>query len=392
MRLLLYHYEESPPFLVCQVLPLARQLQTLGHVVRIEPDNSGTTAALSQHEPCLTYWQRRFGFAHCCVRNRTQLLHDREVLRVFSPDVVLLYASPYRWSMTQACREAGVPLLTVIDQPAVLACHQQGDLSMWHPPWLVAAIERWNLRHSQVIITTNRAARQRLRGYRLSALIHVIPWGVEREWFAPLADAQRQELGRAVGVTAPLVIGFLGPVAARPERELLRQLLQATSARKDAQWLVIGAGPAQAFLEQAVARPGGAVFLDMPLPPRLGPLLQLMDVVAAPCVTEATLTKCPLNILQCAAAGRALLASARGDIPLLLDRGRAGLLVCDDDAETWLNLSRRLLDQPRLRQELGQHARRWVLRRFSWRRAAQAIDRLLPQALKLAERRTTLGV
>ena len=69
----------------------------------------------------------------------------------------------------------------------------------------------------------------------------------------------------------------------------------------------------------------------------------------------------PLKVIECAAAGCAIVASWQGDIPWLLDDGRVGVVLDDPAIPAWLEAINGLLDDPNRRHVLGQAARRHVL-------------------------------
>lgn len=78
------------------------------------------------------------------------------------------------------------------------------------------------------------------------------------------------------------------------------------------------------------------------------------------------------------ACGTPIVASNRSSLPEVV--GEAGLLVDPNDTEALARAIRRILEEPALAEDLGEQGRRRASR-FSWRKAARAMDRLFEQAL-----------
>ena len=76
-----------------------------------------------------------------------------------------------------------------------------------------------------------------------------------------------------------------------------------------------------------------------------------------------------------------LIASDQGDIPMLLDEGRAGVLVPQPDLAAWQAALDRVLNDDRYRRSLGQAARRFVLSNFTWHHTAGRVEHVLRRVL-----------
>ena len=110
----------------------------------------------------------------------------------------------------------------------------------------------------------------------------------------------------------------------------------------------------------------------------MGQLLAAIDVAVAPhSRMDGDFYFCPLKILEYAASGCATIASAQGDIPLLLADGRGGVILADDCIESWLEAISSLVDESPRRKMLGETAREHVLGRFTWSDTAQRVESVL---------------
>jgi glycosyltransferase involved in cell wall biosynthesis len=181
----------------------------------------------------------------------------------------------------------------------------------------------------------------------------------------------RDELG--LPAATPL-IGMVGRLA--PEKghavmlEALRRLDHGDAPPPHL--VVAGDGPLRGAIEAAVASAG--------LRPRvhlLGARADLPDVypaltaLAHPSLREGL----PLVVLEAAALGVPIVASAVGAIPQALDQGRAGLLVPSEDAAALAAALGGLVRDPAGARRLGARAAAHVEARYSARRmAAQYLD------------------
>jgi glycosyltransferase involved in cell wall biosynthesis len=81
------------------------------------------------------------------------------------------------------------------------------------------------------------------------------------------------------------------------------------------------------------------------------------------------------------AAARAVVATAVGGVPDVVDDGRTGILVEPGNSERLAATLGHLARNPTERSRLGAAARREVARRFSTERLVDDIDRLYREAL-----------
>ena len=80
------------------------------------------------------------------------------------------------------------------------------------------------------------------------------------------------------------------------------------------------------------------------------------DIFIIPSVWE----NCPYSCLEAMAAGRAVVGSDQGGMPELITHGENGLLACSGDTASYVDALVSLIDDPGLREQLGDAARRTV--------------------------------
>src|SRR4051812_44344155 len=211
------------------------------------------------------------------------------------------------------------------------------------------------------------------------ARVHVIHNGVDAEAYRPTPDP---DVVRSLGVDPdrPYAL-FVGRITR--QKGLTHLLRAAEQLPPEAGQLVLCAGAADTPAERqqvadAVAelqqRRGGVVWIEAMLPrEQLVPLITGATVFVCPSVYE------PLGIvnLEAAACGTAVVASAVGGIPEVVDDGRTGLLVPydpDDVGAFEAGLAARIAElaaDPQRAAAMGAAGRERVLAEFGWPAIAQ---------------------
>jgi glycosyltransferase involved in cell wall biosynthesis len=138
------------------------------------------------------------------------------------------------------------------------------------------------------------------------------------------------------------------------------------AARPDARFVVVGADPAPTI--RAHAGPGVTI---------VGPVDDLRPYLAAAAVVVVPLrlgSGTRLKILEAWAMGRPVVSTALGAEGLEAVSGRHLLIA--DDAAGFASAVVRVLSEPELGDALGRAGRALVTERYSWHRAAGALEGL----------------
>lgn len=110
----------------------------------------------------------------------------------------------------------------------------------------------------------------------------------------------------------------------------------------------------------------------------VGTVLGAADLVAVPSTAPDPL---PGAAIEAAAAGCAVVASAHGGLPEIIREGRTGRLVAPGDPAMLAGVAAELLDQPKLREQLGAAASADVRDRFSAARLLASVQELYDSVL-----------
>jgi glycosyltransferase involved in cell wall biosynthesis len=187
----------------------------------------------------------------------------------------------------------------------------------------------------------------------------------------------RAELGLAENAVLIGVIGRLIPLKGHAE---LVEALQQVEATLPGRWqaVFVGGGEREAALRAQIDAAGLAERIHLVgVRTDIADVLAALDVFAMPSHHEGL----PMALLEAMASGRAVVASAVGAIPEVIDPGRSGLTVPPRDVPALAAALHRLIADPGLRADLGAAARETVAERFSAAQTAQAYEALYDQAL-----------
>jgi glycosyltransferase involved in cell wall biosynthesis len=180
----------------------------------------------------------------------------------------------------------------------------------------------------------------------------VIPNGVDA---AAFVAADGREIRMRYGLGDATIVGFTGSLKAwHGVNVLLKALFYVP---QQVRVLIVGDGPERHRLERIAAAPGlnGRVVFTGAVPHSMVPdHVSAMDIAVAPYIFQEGFYFSPLKVGEYLAAGRAVVASAEGDFPLVV--GDAGILVPPGDVAALSKALRRLSAEPELRRGLAEAA------------------------------------
>ncbi len=202
----------------------------------------------------------------------------------------------------------------------------------------------------------------------------IIANGVDTERFSPRSSAQQvhHELGLPPGSPIVSIVAAL-----RPEKnhELFLQAAAIIHQRMpEAHFLIVGDGPRREMLEQMANRLGLRNVIHF-----LGTRHDIPDILASSdvVVLSSHMEANPLAILEAMACGKPVVATRVGSVPTNVVDGLTGFLVPPGDAMALADRCALLLRSARLREEMGQAARRHILNRASLAHTVKGYEKLI---------------
>ncbi len=245
--------------------------------------------------------------------------------------------------------------------------------------WLWSTIRNVIASNSKAITVVSTDLKNRL-GEVVSATGEppvVMPMGVDTERLTDQSDGS---------IPVNKTILFVGRLAEKKGLQyLIKAFPQVLSHHPEARLLVVGDGPNRAELEALAkhlrltdnVRFAGAQSSEELRRSYLSSRLFVVpSVVARSGDTEGL----PVALLEAMAAGRPVIATSVGGIPEIVIPGRTGLLIEPRSPTALAAAVNELLNSPAKADRMGRVARRWVRRRFDWRRVAAGYASLLTQS------------
>jgi len=254
-------------------------------------------------------------------------------------------------------RDAGIPGMLEINAPLVE--EQQRHRVLTHVQLAEAARAEAFSAASALLPVSEELAAWLRRHPSATTAIEVTPNGVDSARFAAARPAARR-----------FTLGFVGGL--RPWHGLadLAAIFAAVRAeRADAQLLVVGDGPGRAGLEADLAARGGltgVTFAGAVAPDAVPAWLAAIDVALAPYPSDASFYFSPLKLFEYMAAGRAIVASAIGQIASVVRHAETGWLHAPGDVAGAARAALALTRDEALRAQLGAAAQSWVAAHRSW--------------------------
>lgn len=211
--------------------------------------------------------------------------------------------------------------------------------------------------------------------------------GADLEMFSPNNDGT--EVRRTHDLGGQIVL-YLGQLHGAQYAELfIHAAERILPTRDDVHFMIVGSGDRFGELHSLSERLGvghkivftGAVSHGM-----VPGYIAAADVAVA-CFEDnrQTRTKSPLKIVEYLGSGKAIVASNVGEVPNMLHE--CGLLVTPGDVGSLADGIEKLLDNPQMRKELGQKARKRAVEKYNWAVTASNLLQAYEYGLEMAGKR-----
>lgn len=376
LKILYNHRTRSRDGQSIHIDELIHALRAEGHeVIVVEPERVDAMASTVERKllPKFAYELAELGYSIL------EFLQLASAARKHKPDAFYQRANLFMLSGVWLKRVFGIPYLLEVNAPLAQERGKFGGLS-W--PALAAWSERTMWRNATVVLPVTKVLARFITDAGVpESQIVVTPNGVDTSRFAP-ADAGAAK--RALGLSSPLVLGFVGYVREWHGLEHVVDLVAQDPALADAHLLIVGDGPARQALEDR-ARAAGighrVTVTGVVAHPELPGYVSAFDIALQP---EVTSYASPLKLFEYMAMARAIVAPASENILEVLEDGSDSLLFPKGDMAAFAATIARLAADGALRAKLGEGAAAKIARRdLTWRGNAIRVA-ALARGLKVA--------
>lgn len=255
------------------------------------------------------------------------------------------------------------PVGALTRTPMVLTLHGS-DVFLAERSRVVGPLARWTLRRAKAVVSCSPEMGPH----------QVILGGADPDRFGHGHPCVwRDRLGITRGQPVVLALGRL------VEKKGFAYLTEACSQVRDAVLVIAGDGPQRSALTRPGVRFTGAVsWRDVP------DLMAVADIVVVPSVRDRSGNQdgLPTVALEAMAAGKPVVASRLGGLPLVVEDGKTGLLVQPGDSDALSEAIQTLLNAPDVAATMGRAGRQRVERELNWTNVARQYIEVYEAALR----------
>ncbi len=294
-------------------------------------------------------------------------------LRQFGPDIILSTQEPWSLSGLQA-----VWLSRILRVPLIFQTNQN---ILKYYPFPFSWIERISYRTSKVALAYSEEARQVMIRKGLDRPSHVVPYGTDLSLFHPQPNfLLRQKLQ----LSGKVVLGYIGRLVKEKGLDILVEAVKIICIQKPSQEvavLIVGTGADEYALKQQIGQAGLEqyfVFTGAVPHRQAGEYMNCIDVFVLPSrTTSSWKEQFGRVIIEAMACGIPVVGSDSGQIPILLQDTRGGLIFREGDADDLAAQLLRLMNDPEERRRLGELGHAAVRHSYTYDAIAQQLFNIL---------------
>jgi len=192
--------------------------------------------------------------------------------------------------------------------------------------------------------------------------LHLIPHGIIPPEFLPREIARDKIPNSKFQIPNSILIGTIANFYPTKGLPYLIEAAAKLKIKHDFQIVIVGDGIERAYLESLITKYNleENIILAGQIPDA-AKYLKAFDIFILPSVKEGL----PYALLEAMAAGLPIVATSVGGIPEMIENGRDGLLVASKNPEELATAIEKLIDNPTLRETLGQNAKEKIEKEFS---------------------------
>lgn len=380
---------------------LATRLKVRGHILtyisEMYPGENVFTSNLDDPEKAHLTWsgswwfnfirksvwriQRLMGIPYLSFFSNLRLF-DACMQSLPGHDLVYERNGLYRNGIAMACKYLNLPYILYVEADEILEHDYMGNPIKGLLRWQAEKMFQYNLNAANCVICVSEPLKAHLAGlWKVPAKkIFVFPNGVDAQQFRPDIK-ERNKIRTSLGLdTNPLIL-FVGNFYEWHDVAiLLDSFAQVLKSHPNARLVLVGEGATRNAMEERVAELGitYAVQFTGLLPHAEVPYyVAAADIAVVPYPPiDHGLWLSPLKLFEYMASGKAIVASAIGQLLEVAKNGHNSLLVPPGDIPALVSALRRLIDDPKLRKRLGKQAREDAIHNHSWEKYITRLEKM----------------
>jgi len=267
------------------------------------------------------------------------------------------------------------------NKPLVVSLHGSDVYLSMRSAWL-GRLARWVFQRARAVTACSpELAEGAVRVGADRQRIHLVPWGASPEVFTDRADEGHLRDRLGIPRDAPIVLGLGRLVSKKGFANLIQSAPRVLAKYPETWFIIVGDGPERERLVSQANRLGVSNRVILPGPVRWNEVpeyLRMSSMFVVPSVRDVSgnMDGLPTTALEAMAAGRPVIGTAVGGIPLVVEHDQTGLIVPEADSEALTGAIIKLLSSVDERQRMGRAGRERVERYLNWGAVARQFDEL----------------
>ena len=240
-------------------------------------------------------------------------------------------------------------------------------------------------KYATAVIAVSKAVKENLEKYEHIKNVKVIYNGIDPDLFKPASIEEKVLKKKQLGLNKnDFVLGNVGRMDYWKNQRILIEILpDLKKISPQIKLILVGGGEEEGNLKKSAIKKGvknDVIFLGQRSD--VNQILKAFDIFVFPSLTEGL----PLVVIEAMATGLPIVASHVGGIPELVVNGETGFLVSPTSKEEIKEAIIKLLNNPELRKEMGQIARKRFETHFSLPQMVQKYIEVYEEVVKKFKR------
>jgi glycosyltransferase involved in cell wall biosynthesis len=297
--------------------------------------------------------------------------------------------SLYNIGVARACRKLNIPYVIFFDADQIAELDFMGKPLRGLLRWRAQNLLRENLSTAQRILCVSEPAKRHLMmKWDVPAdKIHVLSNAVDIHRFQPDPDLRARTRDSLTLTKHPLIV-FVGSFYQWHDiATLLDSFAIVIRSCPDARLVLVGDGTEREKMMRRAAELKSAdavTFTGFVSHAEVSGYVNAADIAVVPVpAMKQEMWLSPMKLFEYMAAGKAVVASAMGQIVNVIRDGENGCLVPAGDVEALAGMIERLIADADLRDRLGRQAREDAVKDHSWEQYLSQLEQILKETISI---------